>query len=543
MSDDFNWDSEATKLRKAQRAEAKHQAERERARASQKAAVKKADASKPKTDAEIMRAQAKAGGPGPGEKPGEAAKVGRPAEVKGKPTVAKPRPTVDVNADTKVNLEPKPTQSAGSPAGARAAKPRTVFNGLAIPQGDTKVFDFEAKPEGKIQSTMNDMPTETNLAPKAKAKLTSPITPKITPATAAPKPPTKVADIPKLVMRPQGSMEGKPVEPVIDRRGNWAERKPGGTPPEGMAERRAPATTEIGGGKAMNATGTVEAPKPTAVADDYASMRAQNRTTAHIAPSADPDVAKAMRASMTSRAHVAPPGASLGERVAGRVGRAASSKVGKAFVALGRDALSPILDPIADVKKFIGGHAERAAAHQTARAAAETATGLRGRVAARAGQAMAMGRTAGAATLLGGRLALGAGKVIGEGVAAGAVWGIAAQGEKARQESAVDIHNLQSQGAKQGLKVTAREPSVLKMMAGMGPNIKVEDPSQKKDASGTSLSDRRRARGEAKNKAMAAAKPAAATTSDDLADENSEAYYNKLKKSASRSIIKGSSAV
>jgi hypothetical protein len=538
MSEDFNWDSAATKLKKAQRAEAKHQAEGERARASQKAAAAKAAKSPKRTDAQIMKAQAKHGA-GEGELPGEAEKVGRPAEVKGKTSVAKSRPTVDVNADTKVLTEAKPVHAASPAAAPKAAAPKVpqrAFKGLEIPQGDTKVFDFEKAPAAKSYKSIvtSDAPTEVptvrhepTLAPKAKANLAAAPAPKI----ETPKVPAKIGDIPKLAMREQGSMEGKPVEPVLDRRGNWAERKPGGTPPEGMAERRAP--TDIGGGKTIDVKGTVEAPAAAApkAADPYEAMRAQNRTTAHIAPSAEPEVADAMRSANQLGRRVGAEVPSLGKRAGQWMGKATK----EGLIKFGKGIISPITEPI---QAFRAGSAERAAGRLAANSASASAKTLGERVAARSGQIAMGARTAAATGMLGGRLAIGGAKFVGEGLAAGAVWGLGAAGEEARQHSAVDLHKLVTSGAKQGLKVTTNEPSIWKMAIGGGTGIKVEDPSQAKDSSGTSLSDRRRARGEAKNQALRSKGPQPVKQ-----EALNEDDYERLKKVAGRSVIKGSSAV
>jgi hypothetical protein len=190
------------------------------------------------------------------------------------------------------------------------------------------------------------------------------------------------------------------------------------------------------------------------------------------------------------------------------------------LIKFGKGIISPITEPI---QAFRAGSAERAAGRLAANSASASAKTLGERVAARSGQIAMGARTAAATGMLGGRLAIGGVKFVGEGLAAGAVWGLGAAGEEARQHSAVDLHKLVTSGAKQGLKVTTNEPSIWKMAIGGGTGIKVEDPSQAKDSSGTSLSDRRRARGEAKNKAMAF----------------NEEDYQKLKSVASRNVIKG----
>jgi len=479
-----------------------------KAKSRQKAAADKAASKPARTDAEIMKGAKKQGVDTRAEAPKNKGKLAQ---------VAKAGKTVDPNADTQV-LKAKKSGSKPVSADTVAAKPARQWSGnLDIPQGDTKVFDFEKAPAAKSELNLvkNDAITETT-ASGAKTQTYEPRKQKgkLAKAAKAAKTPelpgVKATAAPELPDRPlagQGSMEGKPVEKVTVKVSDKLLTKEGvakwnaaqdadrrisqGSAPQ--AERRAATAAKVRAGDADLAA-VKRSVKPSS------SVRFGGRIAAAGArAAATPKTATPVAESLASKAG----------SLAAKGAKWAGSNTGKALISTAKSVTSPVWEPFA---KFAAGHGERKAAHVAADAAVTSAKGLKANVAARAAKGWAAARTGGAVALTGGRLAVGGVKMAGEGIAAATLWEIGKGAAMAETSSRAAMNQHVRSGEKQGLKVSHAEPSFARMAFGGSPKIKVHDPSQDTGPDGKSLSQKRREQGE----------------------------YVRLKKAAGRNIITGS---
>lgn len=174
---------------------------------------------------------------------------------------------------------------------AQAAKKADITN----PTEKPRAYDFEkaSKAKGGIDVTADTKALGINsatkpVAPPAASKAVAAVTdetptqgfkqPNVKPAKTIAQEVAEVkSNIPMKPLEGQGSMADKPVAKVIDKRGAHIARKPGGTPPAGIAERRVPAAqavqtpkaapaVQIGGGKAITPSGTITGPPKVAPA-------------------------------------------------------------------------------------------------------------------------------------------------------------------------------------------------------------------------------------------------------------------------------------
>lgn len=416
-----------------------------------------------------------------------------------------------------------------SPDGALSNADTKVLPKTDIPApADTRAFDFEkagtpSHPAVRSNIVTPDAPTEVPTKAYEQPKLQKGKLAKA--AKAAKTIAQDVAEVkPSIPMKPlpgQGSMEGKPVEQIIDKRGAHIERKPGGTPPPGIPERRAVPALEAQ--KVMAPTGAIEPvpgakPSTNSVADAMrASMKAGRGAASW---KVDDEVKAAYESSLKMGRRAVPSASAKIARTAGSAAakgvKWAASKSGQLAIGIAKEATEPIWKPITE---FAKGHAERKAAHAAADAAAKSATTLKGRVAARAMGAAATARSAGAVGMMGARFGMGAAKIGLEGLAVYGLGKIGEQGALAQTGSQAAMNRHVRSGKKQGLEVTHADPSIWRMALGGSPKIKVHDPSQDVKADGKSLSQKRRERGQAKF------------------EENE---YNRVKKAASRNTITGS---
>jgi len=474
-----------------------------KARANQDAAAAVAKAKKPRTDAQIMRGAGKQGvDTSSVESPGEAEKVGRPAE-KGKSKLAKAakvaRPSVDVNAETKV-LGPK--QSAGS----------TAFK-LDIPQGDTKVFDFENKPT-VTKAPPVEVPTQVHLAEKAKARV-----PELPGAKASAHPSSEI-HLPDRPLEGQGSMADKPVTKVtvkvsdklLTKKGAaaWNAAKDAdrritqGAAPQ--AERRAALSAQ----KVMTPTGAVEATAPVAPKPSSSSVGESMRASMQAGRGATkfmPEVESSVKAAYKSLAQM---GQRKSKSLATKVAEKAGSALGKGLkwsgTAAGKTAVGIVkhvlVEPFKPIAEFAAGHGARKAAY--------TAAGP-------VGKAFQLGASALGGTVAAARTTGRIGLTLAEGIAIEGAWTGGREAARQIEAGQADIRKKAAHAQKYNLKVTAPgyNESLLRSFTGGSPKIKVEEID-------TSLRAKRLARGSAKNTELA---------------------YNALKKVSSRDVIRGSSKV
>lgn len=473
------------------------------------------------------RAELEAEAAGPGNK-------GKLADKK--KASSKPQSAGSKAAPTKPEIKPfdRRVNPKWSPDGALSNADTKVLSQTDIPKpADSSSFDFEkAKP--KLNLVTNDAPTE---VPTQTYEQPKPQKGKLAKAAKAAKAPAAASTAaPQLPNRPfkgelpgQGSMEGKPVEHVTvkvdpsivpeDGHAKWnaakdAERRvTQGSAPQ--AERRAALEAQ----QVMTPAGKVEptVPKPAAPAKPPGipkmSMDDLIQPVSHArGPMTAEDIGLQVgKLSARQRAARAAGGA------VATGAKWAASKGGRAALGVAKGITEPIWKPIA---QFAEGHAERKAAAVAADAASKSAKTLGERVAARAGQAAVSARTAGAVGMMGARFGIGAAKLGLEGLAIYGLEQIGEQGALAQTGSQATMNRHVRSGKKQGLEVTHAEPSIWRMALGGSPKIKVHDPSQDVDASGKSLAQRRRERGEAKF---------------------AENEYNRVKKAAGRNVIVGSS--
>ena len=465
------------------------------------------------------KAELEAEAKGPGNK-------GKLADKKKRATAG--TPAAPKSAKPEIKPFDRKVNPKWSPDGALSNADTKTLPKTDIPKpADTRAFDFEAKPKAapKLNIVTSDAPTE---VPTKTYEQPKPQTGKLAKAAKVTKTIAQdVAEVkPSIPMKPlagQGSMEGKPVEQIIDKRGAHIERKVGGTPPPGIPERRA--VPALDAKKVMAPTGAIEpvpSAKPAATNSVADAMRASMKAGRGAASwKVDDEVKAAYESSLKMGRRAAPSASAKVARTAGSAVakgvKWAASKSGQLAIGIAKEATEPIWKPVAE---FAKGHAARKAAHAAADTAVSGASGLKARAAARAAKTAATVRSVGAAGMMGARFGMGVAKVGLEGLAIHGLYKIGEQGALAQTGSQAAMNRHVRSGKKQGLEVTHAEPSIWRMALGGSPKIKVHDPSQDVKADGKSLSQKRRERGEAKF---------------------AENEYNRIKKASGRNVIIGSS--
>ena len=424
----------------------------------------------------------------------------------------------------------KPVTSNTIAAPSKTGRPvnagRTVIGGnMDIPQSDTRVFDFEkpaqsaapAKPKLNIVTpdAPTEVPTQTyeqpkpqkgNLAKAAKAA-------KAPTATAAPqiptRPPVEVAEVDakgKLKARPQGAMEGKPVTQIVDQRGAHIARQPGGKPPTGIAERRAPTSQSVmtAEGKVETAASSASKVNPAEVGE--AAIKRSVKPSSSVRYGGRIAAAEA-RGGVISAVR---PVESLGQKFGRAAGKAAMKGAKWAGTTAGKTAIGIakhiFVEPFKPIVEFSQGAAAREAALQAA---------------SPAGKVYQLGKTAvqggWAAARTGGRV----GKLAAEGLALEGGYALGTAWHEGAEDLQKDVRQKRAHNRQHGLEVSAPGygETLFRSVAGGSPKIKVHDTTQDVGPDGKSLSQKRRERGEAKF---------------------AENEYNRVKKAAGRNTIVGS---
>jgi hypothetical protein len=189
---------------------------------------------------------------------------------------------------------------------------------------------------------------------------------------------------------------------------------------------------------------------------------------------------------------------STGQKVAStatKVAKWSGTAMGKGFLAVGKSAIEPIINPI---RSFRAGAAARRASWEAAGPVGKAAQ----TVATTAKVGWAGVKTAG-----------GIARGIGYGIAADMGHDFAGHYGEVKADREIEAEYRAEYGRKHGLKVTTAPPSLLRMVTGGSPKIKVEEVDK-------SLRAKKLAQGQAKH---------------------NELTYNALKKVASRNVIRGGS--
>jgi len=375
---------------------------------------------------------------------------------------------------------------------------------------DTKVGGIKAAPKSVVAASrapiVDETPTQT-----FKQKASTKLAPK--PQTIAQSIAEVKSNIPMKPLAGQGSMEGKPVAQVIDKRGAHIERKPGGTPPAGIAERRTP-TTQVQAAKPapkhMTPEGTVEAVKPVASPSGTTKMTAADLFGQ---PSATPKPSRTMQVGDIFPG-AEPPKPSLASKAATKIKVGAKSLAKGAWGAVKTELKAA--DPTAPFRELRSTKGAARTSWDVAKA------GVKGGY--RLGKGLAKGAGEGILVDFAGQQGWNVGKAI-----------------SSAYENESEMAKLRTSARKQGLKVSGGDTGFTAVGKGLvgamtlgkvdlGRDIKVTEAHPKVAAS---LREKRLKQGEAKfqaNKAKTAPK----------AEEFTETDYDKLKRTASRGVIKGS---